>query len=140
MLLGTLDSLQRVLLLRRGRTIEVKRENIDVAGDGAERRAQLVTHGSQEIPLGPIRILGGGARLLLGLVEPRALQRERALGGNRQQQLAGFSAEVARLPECDTHYSDATTGNDQRRNHLCLVACLSENTDEVRVVITPIGW
>ncbi|HEU4631477.1 MAG TPA: hypothetical protein VFS08_17115 [Gemmatimonadaceae bacterium] len=61
-LAAALDAPDVVLLRRRERAAQPHLQQVGVADDRVERRAELVAHRRQELRLGPVRLLGLGAR------------------------------------------------------------------------------
>ena len=63
-LLAALDAPELLALRVGDRTRQLHHEQLRVATDGVERRAQLVRHRGEKLTLGAIRFVGAAARFL----------------------------------------------------------------------------
>ena len=87
MLAVALDALEHGLRLLRRLAVDAVDDQLGVAEDGVERRAQLVAHVGEELRLVLAR-LGELAALVLDFVEqPHVLDRDHRLVGERRDQL-----------------------------------------------------
>ena len=97
-----LDPLEHGLHLLRRRAIDAVDDQLGVAEDGVERRAQLVAHVGEELRLVLAR-LGELAALVLDFVEqPHVLDRDHRLVGEGGDQLDLLVGEWLALPRCST--------------------------------------
>ena len=105
MLAVGLDALERDPRLVRRLAVDVVENELGVAEDGVERRAQLVAHIGEELRLVLARDLELPALLVDLAEQARVLDRQHRLGGEGLQQVDRVLGELAR--RLATHHESA---------------------------------
>ena len=112
MLAVGLHALEHCAHLFRRLAVDVVEDQLGVAENGVERRAQLVAHIGQELRLVPARHFELPA-LVLDLVEqPRVLDRQHRLRGEGLHQLDGILRERAGRAAADHQHADDIVAAD----------------------------
>src|SRR6185369_14726145 len=93
-------------------------EQVDVSGDRLQRRAQLVTHASQELDLGAAHALGGVAGPLGIYGAPRVLYRQHDEPGALLDEPDHLAVRAARVPEHHRELADDALVDADQRNDL----------------------
>ena len=114
-----LHALQHVAHLRRRLAVDAVEDQLGVAEDGVERRAQLVAHVGEELRLVLARDLELPALLLDLAEQPRVLDRQHRLRRERLHQVDDASAGIRRArcggPPARRRYRRAASSGTTRR-------------------------
>ena len=102
--------------LVRQLAVEAVGQQLGVAEDGVQRRAQLVAHVGEELRLVLARDLELAALLLDLAEQPRVLDRQHGLRREGLQEVDGRFREQARLPAAHHERADDAVGAQQRHD------------------------
>src|SRR5262249_53937831 len=102
--------------LGRGLAVDVVEDELGIAEDGIERRAQLMAHIGEELRFMLARLRELPAFVLDLMEQVRVLDRQHRLGGKRLQQVDGLLWELAWPLASDHESADDALGAEQRNN------------------------
>ena len=117
-----LHAIEHAAHLVRRLAVDVVEDELGVAEDGIERRAQLMAHIGEELRLVLARLRELPALVLDLMEQARVLDCQHRLGGKGLQQVDGLLWELARSLAADHESADDALGAEQRNNQNGAVA------------------
>ena len=122
MLAVGLHALEHAAHLLRRLAVDVVEDQLGVAENGVERRAQLVAHIGEELRLVPARHFELPALVLDFAEQPRVLDRQHRLRRERLHQVDGILREGAGRAAAHHQHADDLVAADERRHQARAVA------------------